>query len=464
MNKIKSKIISVISAGIILQCCSGFSYAHKPLFVTVHYANSLNGLSSGQLELILKGGITNFKKVGGPDRKISIYADKKISAEITGRYGNPAINIRDFSEINISYDKSLLGISGIEGLTPGIKALYIDGRLPWGKINDNYALSHDGEYSLTADSADTYYEKRHITVIQTGVTAMTRAFIPAVERSGDLFYPVRYTMEITKGADISTTSNEVSFMDPCTYPLKNNLVFCSPSRYFQILEKSGFNVIELTGNHNNDFGDRHSLNTIRMMSKIGMRYYGGGIDKNDSEKILQMDVKGVRMSFIGFNEIGPEQAFAGNNRSGAARLTSEKYYETVKKAVSGPGIVFVCVQWGNENNPVPEKKQEKFFRDAADLGATIMVSSSGHRPMGMEFYRGKFISYGLGNFLFDQMQTINHRRGIIARHHFYCGRHIQTELIPYMIHDYCQPRPLHGREAVELMKEIFRYSLGPVFR
>ncbi len=84
--------------------------------------------------------------------------------------------------------------------------------------------------------------------------------------------------------------------------------------------------------------------------------------------------------------------------------------------------------------------------------------------MGLEFYRGKFISYGLGNFLFDQMQTIHHRQGLIARHHFYDGRHIQTELIPYIIHNYSEPVPVHDREAKELLDDVYRYSRGPVFK
>jgi poly-gamma-glutamate capsule biosynthesis protein CapA/YwtB (metallophosphatase superfamily) len=84
--------------------------------------------------------------------------------------------------------------------------------------------------------------------------------------------------------------------------------------------------------------------------------------------------------------------------------------------------------------------------------------------MGLEFYRGRFISYGLGNFLFDQMQSENHRHGLIARHHLYKGKHIATELLPYMIFDYSQPRMLYGQEARKLMDEVFRYSIGPAFR
>ncbi len=87
----------------------------------------------------------------------------------------------------------------------------------------------------------------------------------------------------------------------------------------------------------------------------------------------------------------------------------------------------------------------------------------GHRAMGQEFYHGRFISYGLGNFLFDQMQTINHRRGLIASYHIYNGRHIQTELIPYLLYNNSEPRIVSGKDAKELFDYVYRYSLGPVF-
>jgi hypothetical protein len=52
---------------------------------------------------------------------------------------------------------------------------------------------------------------------------------------------------------------------------------------------------------------------------------------------------------------------------------------------------------------------------------------------------------------------------MFARHHFRDDRHVQTELIPYIIHEHCRPRLLRGGPARELMDEVFRYSRGPVF-
>ena len=206
-----------------------------------------------------------------------------------------------------------------------------------------------------------------------------------------------------------------------------------------------------------------SVVLCRLLRENGMAYYGGGASRAEAESVLYLTAGGQRIAFIGFNEVGPPEAWATDTEAGAARLSKPLLEEKLREATAGAPIVFAMVQCTNENEPVPWPSQVRLFHSAIDLGATITGSSSAHRAMGLEFYRGRLIIYGLGNFLFDQMQTVHHRRGMIARHHFHDGRHVQTELIPYIIHDYCRPRLLQGGPARELMDEVFRYSRGPVF-
>jgi hypothetical protein len=436
----------------------------RPLFFQVHVTNPLSRISASDCRHILAGTVRGFKEIGGPAMPVHLRTDTGIAGTLGKNHPALRNTAISFDVESAASDRQFLGISDLRGLRPCFKVLAVDGGYPWGSLNGDASISADGPpYPVTMDGAETWDPDAHVTVVQTGVTAMTRAFIPAVGRSGDVLSPVRYTRNITAQADIATTSNEVSFLEPCTYPLKDRMLFCSPLRFFEILKVSGFDVIELTGNHNNDFGSRYNTESIDLIEKAGMRYYGGGKNREDAERIRYVKVRDTTIAFIGFNEPGPEVAFATRTGAGAARLSKESFDRSVIEAAVHADTVIVAVQWANENDPVPWEIQKRYFRRAADLGADIMVSSSAHRPMGLEFYRGKFISYGLGNFLFDQMQSLNHRRGLIARHHLYRGRHITTELIPYMIYDWSQPRLLHGTEAGELMSEVFSRSIGPAF-
>jgi poly-gamma-glutamate synthesis protein (capsule biosynthesis protein) len=202
---------------------------------------------------------------------------------------------------------------------------------------------------------------------------------------------------------------------------------------------------------------------MEMIKKSGMKYFGGGVDAREALTPLEIDVKGTKFIFLGFNQPGPEYAFAKKNYPGAARFEN-KIFEELAAVWSQKGVLIFTLQSTNEDDPVPAKSQTRIFRKAVDLGAVIALSSSAHRAMGVEIYKGRLIMYGLGNFLFDQMQTINHRRGMIARHRFYEGRHVDTELIPYIMHNNCRPVIARGKDAAQLFDYVFSHSTGPVFK
>lgn len=448
--------------------CSKDSYTQKntqkgPLFLISHFTTLQHTVPMSDLEALLQGNDLPLKRRLGLVA-LQVYVDESIAPLVQKTYPSLECTVAPFSRQELANQPGFIGITDINGLDPRYHILALNDRLPWGVLTEKYTLEPVDNYPFTIEGIAPFNAENHITVVQTGVTAMTRAFIRAVEKSGDVLMPVQHTAAITRAADLAMTSNEVSFTMDCSYPFPNNMLFCSPRKYFEILKHSGFDVIEVTGNHNNDYGRKYSTCTLNLYKNNGMTVFGGGLNEEEAYSIKYRQIKGKIIAFIGFNQWGPALAWAKGDQPGAAKLSRNAFDSSIKEAVEKADVVFVSVQWGNENNPIPHAIQTEYFRRAARLGATIMVSSSAHRAMGLEFHRGKFISFGLGNFLFDQMQSINHRSGMIARHHFYNGRHINTELIPYLIHNWSQPVPVHGREKQRLLEYVFKYSRGDVFK
>lgn len=432
--------------------------AKGPLLFQAHYTNGLSSISLADALNLIRGDLSVFQ-----GSSVKLYVDKNIAKFFAAEYPDTLFIECDAVSAPPSADRKALLISDLRGLVPSMKMLSVDSVFPWGESRDDYVINTDIKYPLLKEYAEPWEANQHITVVQTGVTAMSRAFIRAINEHGDLERPVAGVRHITSAADISMTSNEVSFTDNCKYPLPDRMQFCSPRKYFNILQSAGFNIIELTGNHNNDYGADANRETIDLYEKEGIRFFGGGRNKAEAESVLYVKKNGLTFAFTGSNQWGPDNAWATDKRAGAARFSPDRFVAAVKEAVKRADIVFVTVQWGNEDNPVPHKEQTRYFRLASELGAHIMVSSSAHRAMGLEFHNGRFISYGLGNFMFDQMQTINHRRGLIARHHFYGKRHVQTELIPYLMYNHSEPRIVYGSDAEQLFDYVFKYSLGEVF-
>ena len=63
-------------------------------------------------------------------------------------------------------------------------------------------------------------------------------------------------------------------------------------------------------------------------------------------------------------------------------------------------IVIVSFHWGNEKDYAPTQNQIKMGRLAVDSGADLVVGHHSHRINPIEYYKGVYICYSLGNFCF----------------------------------------------------------------
>jgi len=98
-----------------------------------------------------------------------------------------------------------------------------------------------------------------------------------------------------------------------------------------------------------------------------------------------------------FNEWGPPPPGPTDTTPGALRLSPELFDELVKSAVEQADAAVIAIQCGNENDPVPYKSQREYSIEPRTWVGPFMLSSSAHRAMGVEFYHGRLIMYGLGN-------------------------------------------------------------------
>jgi poly-gamma-glutamate synthesis protein (capsule biosynthesis protein) len=107
-----------------------------------------------------------------------------------------------------------------------------------------------------------------------------------------------------------------------------------------------------------------------------------------------------------------------------------------------------------------DEAYQSAFIGAAVAGADIIQGSQAHFPMGFEFSSNSLIHYGLGNFLFDQMDypVEGTRREFIDRHVIYDGEYINTELLTALLTDWSKPVPMTNEERAQFLVEIFKAS------
>jgi len=360
------------------------------------------------------------------------------------------------------------GILPFEALDPKLKVLEIVGQSPIRKNFDvqNYPLqvgfacqgSRCNSITLPETNRD---PAKLTTLVMTGVTALVRATAYKMDVNGVL-YPGRDIRATLREADIAHISNEIPFAQDCPPPVwhSQRLVFCSNPAYIGLLDDIGTDVVELTGNHMEDWSQKAMRYTLQLYQDHNLPVYGGGEDLAASRRPAIIERNGAKFAFLGCNPVGPEYGWADIDWPGAAACGDYKWMVDEIKQLKQQGYIVVATfQYYEYYSPEPRPRQREVFRMMADAGADVVSGSQAHTPQAMEFYNGSFIHYGLGNLFFDQMNVTDYSRyEFLDRYVFYDGRMLSVDLVTAMLEDYSQPAPMGPDDRADFLTYIFQAS------
>lgn len=294
----------------------------------------------------------------------------------------------------------------------------------------------------------------------TGVTAMARMTALRMEQNG-YDYPAQVVGPELSKADVTHISNEIPFVEDCQVNAsENNLTLCSRPEYLEALRGVGVDIVGLTGNHLNDFGEQDSLWSMQFYRDQSLPTYGGGSDLEESLKPLLVEHNGNRLVFLGANQYGPEFAWAAADWPGSAPYDLAGMSQAIADARSelDADLVLVELQWEESYDTLPIQSQVEGLQAISAAGADIVTGVQSHVPQAVGFGEGGLILYGLGNFFFDQMWSQATREGLIPRHTIYDGRHLSTKLLTTVLEDFAQPRWTTDAEREALLRRVFTAS------
>lgn len=369
-----------------------------------------------------------------------------------------------------------VAIVPFEALEPRWKVLAVDGQSPLRKNFDlaTYPLTVPvsllGEPAL-AEAVRMVYgatlaaasnrDPQYLTVVAlTGVTALVRGTAYAMERKG-ILYPAQDIGAVLRAADITHISNEVPFAADCPFPdpLQQGMRFCSSTGYIALMEEVGTDIVELTGDHFQDWGNQAMLLTLEMYAGRGWGYYGGGANLDEGRRALLVEHNGNRLAFIGCNAKGGSFAQAGLERPGAAACGLDWMAQEIFRLRQEGYLPIVTFQHGEFYHYEADPSQKRDFRQMAQAGAAVVSGSQAHQPQAFEFLEQALIHYGLGNLFFDQYDvSLATRQGFIDQHVFYAGRYLGSELLSILFVDYARPRWMTPEERQELLQAVFTAS------
>jgi poly-gamma-glutamate synthesis protein (capsule biosynthesis protein) len=279
------------------------------------------------------------------------------------------------------------------------------------------------------------------TLIATGDVIPARYVDVTIRNQGDDFlYPVAATKDITSAADLTVINLEAPLIEDCPYH-DSGLIFCGRPGIVAAFQAAGVDVVTLENNHIANHGPAAVAETIQHLEAAGMHWA-------DRDTAAVMDVRGIKFGFLAYN--GVEQP-----------LDRNQIVAQIKALRPKVDVLAVSVHWGQEYVRIPQAVPPVANDDpveiahlAVDAGADLLIGNHPHWVQAVEIYKGKFIAYAHGNFIFDQMWSYETRVGVLGKYTFYDDKLVGVEFIPTIIENYAQPRLLEGEERQAALDEM----------
>ncbi|MFQ3646482.1 MAG: CapA family protein [Anaerolinea sp.] len=301
-------------------------------------------------------------------------------------------------------------------------------------------------------------------VTVSGVTALTRRTIGAIDANG-VEQAASGIRDYVLLSDLFHISNEVSFTDECpraTRPILGG--FCSKKEHFELFNLLNVGLVELSGNHNNDFGFAAYEDTLNWYRERGMATVGGGMDILEAQAPFIREINGTTIGWIACNDVGPYYALVtnrsfGREQPGAAPCDRAWLRDVLPALRQQVDVLIVTVQQLEVEDYQPPAAQRAFFQLLIDLGADFVAGTAAHKPQTFQFYGGKLIHHGLGNLFFDQPFWGN-RRFFMDTLLLYDGKLMGIELFVGIIDDLYRPRLMTPEERENFMFFMLRQQNG----
>ncbi len=216
---------------------------------------------------------------------------------------------------------------------------------------------------------------------------------------------------------------------------------------------AGFDILSLANNHMFDYQRVSLEETMRLLTAAGMDYVGAGYNQAEAFSLKVKEVKGVKIGFLSYTDLGSANWQAGETLSGIAWI-DETWLEKIKRDIADSkqkaDILIVSLHSGDEYAKEPTAFQVIFAKDCIDSGANLVVEHHPHVLQRLEQYKNGWIAYSLGNFVFDQYFSEETMQGAILRAEIKDKKIISVSLETIKLNKNYQPQPRSaGTEAVQ---------------
>ncbi len=294
-----------------------------------------------------------------------------------------------------------------------------------------------------------------VSLVAVGDISYSRGVERIVEKQKDINYPFLKIRDFLQSADLVFANLETPITPGQEIP-DFEMIFRSNPGTEQALKQAGLSVLSLANNHTPNFGDEGLKDTFDYLTRAGIKYVGAGNNEQEAYEPVYTEEKGIKFAFLAYNDIDvvPASYEASENRAGTAFMRIEKMAGAVKEAKQKADFVIVSMHAGIEYAGEPNESQVNFAHAAIDAGADLIIGHHPHVVQTMEKYRGKYIFYSLGNFVFDQPQSQETKEGLAIKVYFTKNGINKIGLLPVVMTNFAQPEVAGESDKEQILKRL----------
>ena len=185
----------------------------------------------------------------------------------------------------------------------------------------------------------------------------------------------------------------------------------------KVLKESKIDMVSMANNHIFDYGSEGVLDTINYLKANGIMYGGVGKTPLDADKLHIFEINGEKIGFLFYAE--HEFNYMSENEPGTAVLDPSGIILKIQESITQCDYLILFTHFGPEGTGCPSPRMVSLFHNFVKAGASVVINCHAHHVMGMEFYNGKPIYYGLGNLFFPKPNMPDWwYKGMLVKIHF----------------------------------------------
>tara|TARA_Y100000768_G_C23966629_1_gene678178 strand:- start:284 stop:1258 length:975 start_codon:yes stop_codon:yes gene_type:complete len=224
---------------------------------------------------------------------------------------------------------------------------------------------------------------------------------------GDVYLDKKYNVNIDLDKFIFNLEYPIT---KSITPVKNKIVLHQENSFIKDTFKKNPTAVCLNNNHIFDYGLDGVQQTIEFLNQNNISYFGVGNEKNNYNNPYSINDQKITYDFYGYccTSTNP---FIGNEKISLSLIDVDRIKRDIVSSKSKGNTVTIILHWGDEEVKYPKPSDIRIARKLIDFGADLVLGHHAHVIQSYEIYKEKKIFYGLGNFIFPDLDIPSHFNG-----------------------------------------------------